>query len=117
MKGALHKAEEGKTALAGMLVRFKWSEALGGDSKYIKIANVFIRNLLLSPEYKFFEAFAWLKNKGRSINLMYEECNQYIDLYAEGTDLKIPIFFLLGKWDLLTVPSGAVALMDAIHAP
>lgn len=117
VKGTLHKADEGKTALAGMLVRFKWSEALGGDAKYIKIANIFIKNLLLAPEYKFFEAFAWITNKGRSINLMYEECNQQIDLYAEGTDLKIPVFFLLGKYDLLTVPSGAVALMDAITAP
>lgn len=116
-KGALHQAEEGKTALAGMLVRFKWSEALGGDAKYIKIANVFIKNLLFSPEYQLLEAFAWLKNKGRSINLMYEECNQHIDLYAEGTDFRIPVCFLLGKYDLLTVPAGAVALMDAITAP
>lgn len=116
-KGTLHKAEEGKTALAGMLVRFKWSEALGGDSKYIKIANLIAKELFLSTEYNLRDVFGWLKNKGHSINLMYESCNQNIDLYSEGTDLKIPVFFLLGKYDLLTVPAGAIALMNAITAP
>ncbi len=116
-KGALHKAEEGNTALAGMLVRFKWSEALGGDAKYIKIANVIAKELFLSTEYRLGDVFGWLRNKGRSINLMYESCNQNINLYQEGTEFKIPVFFLLGKYDLLTVPSGAAALMDAISAP
>ena len=48
---------------------------------------------------------------------MYESCNQNINLYQEGTDFQIPVFFLLGKFDLLTVPSGAVALMESITAP
>jgi len=117
VKGVLHQAEAGHEAFAGMQVRFKWSNALGGDAKYIKITNLIIKELLLSSEYTLMEAFAWLKNKGHSINLMYEDCNQNIDLYKEGTDFNIPIFFLLGKWDLLTIPSGAVALMNAIHAP
>jgi pimeloyl-ACP methyl ester carboxylesterase len=116
-KGALHKAEAGNTALAGMLVRFKWSEALGGDAKYIKIANLIAKELFLSTEYRLRDVFGWLRNKGHSINLMYESCNQNIDLYREGTEFKIPVFFLLGKYDLLTVPSGAVALMKSINAP
>ena len=116
-KGALHKAEPGHEALAGMLVRFKWSEALGGDAKYIKISNLVARELLLSSEYTFMDAMGWLKNKGRSVNLTYKECNDDIDLYTEGTQFKIPIYFLLGRWDLLTVPSGAEALMAAINAP
>jgi len=66
---------------------------------------------------KLSDVFGWLRNKSHSINLMYETCNQNIDLYAEGTELKLPVFFLLGKWDLLTVPAGAVALMDTISAP
>lgn len=117
VKGTLHKAGEGKEALAGMLVRFKWSEALGGDAKYIKIANLIARELLLSSEYTFSDAFAWLRNKERSINLAYEAFNRDLDLYRHGTTFKIPVFFLLGRYDLLTVPSGAVALMDAIQAP
>ena len=116
-KGTLHKAEPGHEAVAGMLVRFKWSEALGGDAKYIKISNLVARELLLSSEYTFMDAMGWLKNKGRSVNLTYKECNDDIDLYTEGTQFKIPIYFLLGRWDLLTVPSGAEALMAAINAP
>jgi pimeloyl-ACP methyl ester carboxylesterase len=116
-KGTLHKAEPGHEALAGMLVRFKWSEALGGDAKYIKISHLIIKELLLSSEYTLKDAFSWLTHKSRSINHMYEECNQNIDLYKEGTQFNIPVFFLLGCWDLLTVPDGAVALMEAIHAP
>ena len=117
VKGVLHEAEAGHEAFAGMQVRFKWSAILGGDAKYINITSVFIRELLLSSEYTWSDAFAWLKHKAHSINLMYETCNQNIDLYAEGTDFKVPVFFLLGKYDLLTVPAGAVALMEAIHAP
>lgn len=116
-KGTIHKAEEGNTALAGMLVRFKWSEVLGGDAKYIKIANLIVKELFFSTEYTLTDALGWLKNKSNSINLTYEECNQDIDLYKEGTDFQIPVFFLLGKYDLLTVPAGAVALMESITAP
>jgi pimeloyl-ACP methyl ester carboxylesterase len=116
-KGTLHKVDDGNVSLAGMLVRFKWSEVLGGDAKYIKVSDLVARELLLSTEYTFQDAMNWLKNKGRSINLTYNECNRDIDLYKEGTEFKIPVFFLLGKWDLLTVPSGAVALMETIHAP
>lgn len=117
VKGVLHAAEPGHEAFAGMQVRFKWSNILGGDAKYINITALFIRELLLSSEYTWADAFAWLKHKAHSVNLMYETCNQDIDLYQEGTDLKIPVFFLLGKWDLLTVPGGAVALMETITAP
>jgi pimeloyl-ACP methyl ester carboxylesterase len=117
IKGVLHQAEPGHEAFAGMMVRFKWSEALGGDAKYIKIANLVVKELLLSTEYSLTDAFAWLKNKAHSVNLTYEECNQNLDLYKEGTEFKIPVFFLLGKWDLLTVPMGAVALMEVITAP
>lgn len=116
-KGLLHKAEPGKEALAGSLVRFKWSEKLGGDAKYIKISNLVVKELLLSKEYTFRDALAWLKNKSRSINLAYNECNRDIDLYKEGTQFKMPVYFLLGRWDLLTVPSGAEALMEVISAP
>jgi len=117
VKGTLHTVEPGHEAFGGMLVRFKWSEVLGGDAKYIKISNLVMRELLLSSEYTFTDAFAWLKNKGHSINLTYEECNQNIDLYQEGTEFKIPVYFLLGRWDLLTVPSGAKALLETIQAP
>lgn len=116
-KGTLHKVDKGNVSLAGMLVRFKWSEALGGDAKYIKIANLVIRELVFSTEYTLRDALGWLKNKEHSINLTYNECNHDIDLYKEGTELKIPIFFLLGRYDLLTVPSGAEALMETIRAP
>ncbi len=117
VKGVLHQAEPGHEAFAGMMVRFKWSNVLGGDAKYINIANLVVRELLFSTEYTFTDALAWLRNKAHSVNLTYEECNQNIDLYKDGTEFKIPVFFLLGKWDLLTVPSSAVALMDAITAP
>ena len=117
VKGTLHAVEPGREAFGGMLVRFKWSEALGGDAKYINITHQIIKDLLLSSEYTLTDSLAWLKHKGHSINLMYEECNQNIDLYREGLDFKIPVYFLLGRWDMLTVPSGAVALMEAIQAP
>jgi pimeloyl-ACP methyl ester carboxylesterase len=117
VKGTLHQVEPGHEALAGMLVRFKWSEALGGDAKYINITRLIAGELLLSSEYTFQDALAWLKNKGRSITLMYEECNRDIDLYQEGTEFAMPVFFLLGRYDLLTVPSGAEALFETLRAP
>lgn len=116
VKGIFHEAEPAHKAFAGMQIRFKWSAVLGGDAKHINITAIFVRELLLSSEYTWPDAFAWLKRKAHSINLMYETCNQNIDLYQEGTDFKIPVFFLLGKYDLLTVPLGAVALMDTITA-
>jgi pimeloyl-ACP methyl ester carboxylesterase len=117
IKGTLHQANPGNIALSGMLIRYKWSEALGGDAKYINIRNLIVKELIFSSEYKLTDAFAWIKQKARSINLTYEECNQDLDLFSEGLVFKIPVYFLLGKWDLLTVPSGAVALMEAIEAP
>ena len=58
-----------------------------------------------------------VKNKSRSVNLTYNECIRDLDLYKEGTQIEVPIYFFLGRWDLLSVPSGAEALMAAISAP
>ena len=117
VKGTLHKAEPGQEALAGSLVRYKWSAIMGGDAKYIEISHLVVKELLFSAEYTLKDAMAWLKNKGRSANLTYNECIRDLDLYKEGTQMKVPIYFFLGRWDLLAVPSGAEALMAAISAP
>jgi pimeloyl-ACP methyl ester carboxylesterase len=93
VKGVLHQAEPGHEAFAGMMVRFKWSAILGGDAKYINITNLIVKELLLSTEYALTDVFAWLKHKAHSVNLTYEECNQNLDLYKEGVEFKIPVFF------------------------
>jgi pimeloyl-ACP methyl ester carboxylesterase len=118
VKGLLHDVEPGKEAFGGMLVRYKWSDRLGGDAHGFSMVPVVMRDLLLrSREYTLADALAWLKRKGHCVNIMYDGCNQHIDLQAEGTDFDIPVYFLLGRHDLLTVPQGAEELMTAIKAP
>jgi len=38
-----------------MLVRFKWSEALGGDAKYFKISNLIMKEFLLNQNSEYTE--------------------------------------------------------------
>lgn len=116
-KISVAKADEGNEDMAGMLERYRWSAALGGDYRKVNVERLFIRDLLLSREYSLKTALAWMKNKSFSINNAYAECNRDVDLFAEGTDFKIPVFFLLGRHDLLTVPGGAEELLRAVEAP
>jgi len=111
------KADKGNSAMQGMLIRYQWSARLGGDAKNFSISRIFIRDLLISREYSLKTAIMWIKNKSFSINHMYKECNEQIDLFTEGTKFSIPLFFLLGRDDLLTVPKGAVELFEAVQAP
>lgn len=110
-------AEEGNDAVAGMLERYRWSAHLGGDSGNINIVRRFITDLLLHREYAPATIRAWMTNKSTSLNAAYRTCIDTMDLFAEGTDFSIPVFFLIGQHDLLTVPTGAEELMDAIRAP
>lgn len=104
-------------ALLGMLVRYKWSEVLGGDMKHGRIADLVTSEILHSGEYSLVDALRYKDRKRRSITRTYEECNRDIDLFAEGLDLQVPVFFLLGRYDLLTPPGEAVALFEALRAP
>lgn len=116
-KSSVARVEEGKDDVAGMLERYRWSAALGGDYRGVNVEKLFIRDLLLSREYSLKVSLRWMKNKSFSINNAYGECNRDVDLFAEGTDFAIPMFFFLGTYDLLTVPSGAEELMDVLSAP
>jgi len=63
------------------------------------------------------DSIKWIENKGKSITLMHDECIRDMDLFKEGTDFSVPIYFFLGRYDLLTEPEGAVALFNKITAP
>lgn len=116
-KSSVARADKDNEDVAGMLERYRWSAALGGDYRRVNVERLFIRDLLLSREYRLKVSLRWMKNKSFSINNAYAECNRDVDLFAEGTDFQIPVFFFLGTYDLLTVPAGAEELMDSLSAP
>lgn len=113
----LHEVEEGQEGLGSFLELFTWVQHFKGDAVRLDMTKVFVRDLLLSREYTLSDALAWMRRKSHLINLTWRECNEDLDLEAEGLDFSIPVFFLLGKSDLQTSWRDAVILYDKIKAP
>jgi pimeloyl-ACP methyl ester carboxylesterase len=117
VKGLLHRVEPGHEGLSGMLIVFKHCERLHGDALRLNMTSIFVRDLLLSKEYRLSDSLAWMKRKGHLINLTYHECNENLDLEGEGTTFQLPLFFLLGRHDLQTAAGAAAELFEKVKAP
>ena len=88
-----------------MLIRFKWSGILRGDGYAINIVTTFINELLVSTHYNLADVFTWLSYKGIVLENMFDELDS-IDLFKFGREFPMPVYFLSGKFDLLTVPEA-----------
>lgn len=66
-----------------------------------------------AEEYSFLQFMGFDPLSGQTAHGMYHE----IELMRDATELKLPVYFIQGQADLVTVPEVTSAYVDAIDAP
>ncbi len=94
----------------------KFTRKYGGVSRLINDASDIVSGLLLSPEYNFIDTIRFGKGRSISNKILWTELMES-NLPNEVSELKIPCYFVMGKYDYLTPVKTAKDYFDSISAP
>jgi len=87
-----------------------------GAARLINEASDMVTGILLNPEYNLFDAIRYGKGLAISDKTLWKEVKEG-NLPNEVSDLKLPCYFLMGKYDYLTPAKTAKEYFDFITAP
>lgn len=90
----------------------------GGEYYGSKIGafGVVIKNLLLSTEYTFLDRINFFKGIFESVELVFPELLK-VDLFTQVPELKVPVWFMLGRHDYEVPSVLAAKYFDVLKAP
>lgn len=94
----------------------KFTRKYGGVARLINDASDIVSGILLNPEYNFFDTIRFGKGRAISNKVLWTELMNS-KLPNEVSELKIPCYFVMGKYDYLTPVKTAKAYFDSIVAP
>jgi L-proline amide hydrolase len=86
-----------------------------GAARLINKASDMVTGILLNPEYNLFDAIRYGKGLSVSDKVLWKEVKEG-DLPKEVSELKIPCYFVMGKYDYLTPSKTAKEYFDFITA-
>jgi pimeloyl-ACP methyl ester carboxylesterase len=90
----------------------------GGEYYGSKIGafGVVIKNLLFSTEYTFMDRINFFKGIFESVELVFPELLK-VDLFTQVPELKVPVWFMLGRHDYEVPSVLAAKYFDVLKAP
>jgi pimeloyl-ACP methyl ester carboxylesterase len=90
----------------------------GGEYYGSKIGalGVVLRNLVFSREYSIIDRINFLRGIFRSVDQLYPELSR-VDLFMEVPELKVPVYFCLGRHDYEVPSPLAAQYFEALKAP
>ncbi len=94
----------------------KYTRKYGGVARLINDASDMVSGMLLNPEYNLFDTIRFGKGRSVSNKVLWTELMKS-QLPNEVSELKIPCYFVMGKYDYLTPAKTAKAYFDSISAP
>jgi len=94
----------------------KFTRKYGGVSRLINDASDMVSGILLNPEYNLFDTIRFGKGQSVSNKVLWTEL-MASNLPDEVSELKIPCYFVMGKYDYLTPSKTAKEYFDSITAP
>lgn len=102
------------------LVR-KWVYKYGGIVKQIDEARSYIKiqdftTILLAEEYSFRDKIKLVMAPYYSIDMLWEDIMDF-DLFEEAPVIDVPVFFLLGRHDIIVSSKLAEKYFDKLEAP
>jgi len=92
-----------KNFIKELLVQKKWVLRFNGEFYAQTNHNEYIKNILFSNVYSFYEKYNYLKGLFFSLNTLWKEFVD-VDFTKEITQVEIPVIFIAGKYDYF-VPS------------
>ncbi len=95
-------------AYAAVLLRYMNEKAQGRP--------VLSKDALLAPEYGLLDKVNLFQGGLQTFNRIYPQLEQ-VNLMTEATELKIPVYFALGRWDVNVMASLAEDYFQQLAAP
>jgi pimeloyl-ACP methyl ester carboxylesterase len=86
--------------MKGLQIRSTWSNKFGGAVKKGSLSGIYIRKMLCSKEYRISDIYRFVTGTMFSLNHMWPQVME-LDLYKLIEDIKVPVYFFLGKEDYL----------------
>lgn len=98
-------------------VHQKYVEAFGGGiTRDGKMVNKILFGLLMSKEYTLFDCFRYFKGMYFSLNHLQAEMRK-MDLKKQIDRVDVPIYFIMGRHDLIAPFKPTKSFFDEIDAP
>lgn len=96
----------------------KWLIKLGGDSYSKLIYFKWMLSIWFSREYSFFDFIKYRKTVDFSAdNIIHDQDYHNFDFFKQFPEVKIPVFFISGKYDYNTPWSLVEKYCDSLKAP
>ncbi|EKN70715.1 YbaC [Neobacillus bataviensis LMG 21833] len=98
-------------------VHQKYLELFGGGISHDgKLVKEFVKNLLMSKEYTFFDMVRHVKGQLFSMKAMIKELRE-LDLKDVIQKVEVPVTFIMGKYDLTVPHSPTQEFFNQLEAP
>jgi len=105
-----------KDWMQGLRIRSTWSSKLGGTVKTGNLQKIYIKNMLLNTEYHFMDLYKFLAGFTFSLSSLWPEVMK-INLYEHVSELTVPAYFFLGKYDYTAPSILAEKFIENLKAP
>ena len=95
-----------------------WLMKMGGDSSSKKFYFKWMLSTWFSREYSFLDFIKCVKSaKFSSNNIIYDKDYNNMDFFIQFPEVKIPVFFISGKYDYITPWPLVEKYCDSLKAP
>lgn len=100
-----------------IITQRKWVMHYGGYSiKGGTLQDFIIRRVLISPEYTFKDVYNVTFHSSFSLNHLRDEINKQ-DLLQEIKEIRVPVYFIEGRYDHMVSSSVAEEFFNSLRAP
>ena len=101
--------------MKGLQVRSALSNKFGASVKNGGLANLYMKRILKSKEYKLIDIYKFMAGFSFSLKHLWPEVMK-INIFEEVDSLSIPVYFFLGKYDYSAPSSLAEAYFEKLNA-
>jgi pimeloyl-ACP methyl ester carboxylesterase len=84
--------------MRGLRIRSNWSNKFGAAVKTGSLTQIYMGKMLRSTEYRFADLLKFMSGFTLSLKYLWPEIME-ISLYEKVDNLKIPVYFFLGRYD------------------
>lgn len=94
----------------------KFARKYGGSARLINETGDMVSGILLNPEYNLFDTIRYGKGQTVSNKVLWKELMES-NIPNEVSELELPCYFVMGKYDYLTPAKTAKEYFDSLSAP
>lgn len=99
-----------------VIVQRNWLARLGGLQRQVNMTLEIARSIALGREYTLLDGWRYVQGATFSIEHLYDALTE-VDLFEQVGALDVPVWFVTGKHDYITVPSVTQRYSKELGAP